>query len=75
MVTKQQLDNATGVDSGQIVLEYSANNPTVSGFSANETKEFNFSQGTATAISKYLKVPSSTNSYDSVDDDIHNRCY
>lgn len=68
LVTKQQLDQATGIDSGHIVLEYSANHPTVDGFTANETKEFDLTGGTATAVAKYLKVPSSTDSYDEVDD-------
>ncbi len=68
LVTKQQLDQATGVDAGHIVLEYSASQPTVEGFTANQTKEFDLTGGTAAALSKYLKVPSSTDSYDEVDD-------
>ncbi len=66
LVTKSQLDSATGSDSGTVWLEYSTE-PTMSNFSANTAKEIDLTAGTGSLKTAYSTIPQNT-SWDSVDE-------
>lgn len=59
LVTKQQLESATGSDSGVIWIEYTTE-PELEGFGTRETKEFDLTSGTASLLSDYSTIPTNT---------------
>lgn len=59
LVTKSQLDAATGSDAGTVWLDYTTE-PTVSNFSANTAKEFDLTTGAADLKTDYSTIPSNT---------------
>ena len=59
LVTKSQLDAATGSDSGTIWIEYTTE-PTISNFSANTPKLVDLTAGAADLKADYSTIPSAT---------------
>lgn len=59
LVTKSQLDAATGSDSGTVWIEYTTE-PEVSNFSANTPKLFDLTTGAADLKTDYSTIPSNT---------------
>lgn len=59
LVTKSQLDAATGTDSGTVWIEYTTE-PAVSNFSANTAKSFDLTTGAADLKTDYSTIPSNT---------------
>ncbi len=66
LVTKQQLESATGSDVGTVWIEYSTE-PTVSNFSSGTPKLFDLTTGVATLLTDYSTIPNNT-SWDGSDE-------
>ncbi len=66
LVTKTQLDSATGTNAGTLWIEYTTE-PELSNFSANTRKLFDLTTGAADYKTDYSTIPTGDSRYDSSD--------